>query len=106
MQRAAHKFSAQTPKTWSGLSHFTCRASPVISCKRGAGAVHQSERVFGRLVPLDAIDAVGAVVVAGDDDGANELLGALVLEALFVPLVRQVPDTQHSTAQRVTRCTV
>ena len=70
-------------------------ASPVVFHKGGFRAIHQGEGVFGWLVPLDGIDAVGAIVVAGDDDAADELFGALVLEVLLALLVQQVPGRQQ-----------
>lgn len=67
---------------------------PVIIHKGGFGAIHQSEGIFGGLVPLDGIDPVGAVVVAGDDDAAKEFFSAFVLEVFLAPFVQHVPDKQ------------
>ena len=54
---------------------------PVVIYEAGLGAISHGEGVLGRLAPLDVIDAVRAVVVTGDDDAADQLLGALVLKA-------------------------
>ena len=69
--------------------------SPVVLHKGGFCAIHQRECVFWWLVPLDGIDAVSAVVVAGDDNAANEFFGAFVLEVLFALLVQHVPGRQQ-----------
>lgn len=69
-------------------------ASPVVFHKGGLCAIHQSEGVFGGVVPINGINAVGAVVVAGDDDAANELFGAFILEVLFALSVQCVPGRQ------------
>lgn len=67
---------------------------PVIIHKGGFSAIHQSEGIFGGLVPLDGIDPVGAVVVAGDDDAAKEFFSAFILEVFLAPFVQHVPDKQ------------
>ena len=69
--------------------------SPVVFHKRGFCAIHQSECVFRRLAPLNAINAVGAVVVAGDDDAADQFFGAFVLEVLLALLVQNVPGRKQ-----------
>lgn len=66
-------------------------ALPVIFHKGGRGAVHQWEGVAGGLVPLYAIYAVSAVVVAGDDDVADELFGTFIVKVLLTFLEKQVP---------------
>lgn len=73
-----------------------CRTvSPVIFHKSGFCPIHQGEVVFRRLVPLNSINAVGMVVVAGDDDTANQLFGTLILEVLLALLVQCVPGRQQ-----------
>lgn len=44
---------------------------PVIFHEGGLGAVGHGEGVFGTLGPLNVVDAVGSIVVASDDDGAD-----------------------------------
>lgn len=71
--------------------------SPVVLHKGGFGAIHQGEDVFGWLVPLNGVNAVGAVVVAGDDDAADEFFGAFILEVLLALLVQRVPDRKRGS---------
>lgn len=63
MERDESECAFSKKSTWT-------QVLPVIIHKGGFGAIHQSEGIFGGLVPLDGIDPVGAVVVAGDDDAA------------------------------------
>lgn len=71
-------------------------ALPVIIHKGGCGAVHQREGVIGGLVPLNAIYAVSPVVIAGDDNVADELFGAFIVEVLLAFLEKQVPgENKH-----------
>lgn len=65
--------------------------SPVVFHKGGFCAIHQWEGVFRGLVPFNGINAVGAVVVAGDDDAADQFFGAFILEVLLALLVQHVP---------------
>lgn len=81
---------------------FKCSGSekfallPVIIHKGGFGAVHQREGVVGGLVPLNAIYAVSPVVIAGDDNAADELFGAFVVEVLLAFLEKQIPgENKH-----------
>lgn len=69
--------------------------SPVVFHKGGFRAIHQSEGVFWWFVPLNGINAVGAVVVAGDDDAANQFFCAFILEILLALLVQSVPGRQQ-----------
>lgn len=71
--------------------------TPVVVHKGGCWAIHQGEAVFRGFIPLDTINAVGAVVVAGDDDAANEFLGAFILEILFALLIQHVPSRQQGS---------
>lgn len=71
------------------------RSLPVVVHKRDLLAACQGESVPRGLVPVDVIHVVGAVVVAGDDHAAHQLLGALVLEAVGVLLVDAVPATRR-----------
>lgn len=76
------------------FNEFMDTVSPVVIHKGGFCAIHQSEGVFGGLVPLNGINSVGAVVVAGDDDAAKEFFGAFALEVSLALLVQHVPGKQ------------
>lgn len=70
---------------------------PVVIHKGGFCAIHQSEGVFGGFVPLNRINSVGAVVVAGDDDAAEEFFSAFILEVFLALLVQYVPGKQQGS---------
>lgn len=70
---------------------------PVVLHKGGFCAIHQSEGVFGGFLPLNGINSVGAVVVAGDDDAAKEFFSAFILEVFFALLVQYVPGKQQGS---------
>lgn len=78
------------------ISSVLITVSPVILHKGGLCAIHQSEGVFGRFIPLDGINSVGAVVVASDDNAAKEFFGAFILEVFLALLVQCVPGKQRS----------
>lgn len=80
-------------------------ALPVIIHKGGFGSVHQREGVIGGLVPLNVIYAVRSVVIAGDDNVANELFGAFIVEILPAFLVKQVPGgNKHKNKHTTGTC--
>lgn len=64
---------------------------PVVFQKRDLLAVRHGEAIFWSLIPVHIIDPVGAIVVSGDDDAANQKLTALFLEVLLVLLIHGVP---------------
>lgn len=70
---------------------FTATVSPVVIHKGGFCSIHQSESVLRGLVPLDGINSVGAVVVAGDDNTPKQFFGTFILEVLLALLVQHVP---------------
>lgn len=72
------------------------RAVPVIVYEGDVGAIGECEDVLRRLVPLDVIDAVRVVVVAGDDDAPDQLLCTLVLEVLRAVLKDHLPEGQNT----------
>lgn len=82
----------------TGRAHHTRtprpkRASlPVVLQECDLLPIRHHKAVFGGLVPVHIVDTVGAVIVAGDDNTANQELAALVLEVLLVLLVDSMPS--------------
>lgn len=69
--------------------------SPVVVQKSGLGSILKSEGVSWGHGPLDVINAIGAVVVPSDDNAANKLFGALLLETLSALLVDGMPGINN-----------
>lgn len=72
----------------------------VIIHKGGFGAVHQGEGVVRGLVPFNTIYAVGAVVVASDDNVADKLFGTFIVEVLLAFVEKHVPGEKHKNKTR------
>lgn len=70
---------------------------PVVINKGCFCAIHQSEGVFGGFVPLNSINSVGAIVVAGDDDAAEEFFSAFIFEVFLALLVQYVPGKEQGS---------
>lgn len=80
----------------SGLVSPQCTGGPpVVVQKGGFSTIHQSDSVFWRLIPLNCINAVCAVVVTGDDNSANKFFGAFILKVFLALLVQRVPKGQQ-----------
>lgn len=65
---------------------------PVIVNEGGLRSIGHGELVLRRLSPVDVIYTVGAVIVVGDDDTTNQLLGAFILKTLPALLVNNIPE--------------
>lgn len=74
------------PQTKCSLSSV-----PVVFQECDFLPVRHDKAVFRGLVPVHIIDSVGTIVVARDDNAANQKLAALVLEVLLVLLVDSMP---------------
>lgn len=64
---------------------------PVIVCEGDLFPISHGEAILRSLVPVNVINTVGVVIVTGNDNIANELLGAFVLEVLSALLVDGMP---------------
>lgn len=65
---------------------------PVIVYESNLLPIGRGETVLWSLAPLNVINAVRAIVIAGNDNVAKQLLGTLILEVLSGLLVDCLPS--------------